>query len=234
MGDLFHPDVPFYFVCKVMAIAAACPHHKFLFLTKRAVEMHDYFTASPPLEFQLPKAAAELGVLDRIPGQHTSWPPPNVWLGVTAENQARADERIPVLLSIPAAVHFVSIEPCLGPVDLDFDRITSHTQGMAQAYETRRDLLKWVILGGESGPGARPMRPDWALWVRNQCQAAGVPFLFKQYGEWRVLPNGHTIDTAAKKWKREYDETSQAWYFRVGKKVAGRELDGRTWDEYPG
>lgn len=214
MGDLFHPDVPFYFVCKIMAIAAACPQHKFIFLTKRVVEMRDYFTASPPLEFQLPEAAAELGVLDRIPGKHTSWPPPNVWLGVTAENQARADERIPVLLSIPAAVHFVSIEPCLGPVDMDKylsvewyageeKPLNAIPTGLTYRPARIRRALSWVILGAETGPGRRAMLPRWARDVKDQCVEAGAAFFLKQM------------------------------YNDDGKLIKLPELDGRTWAEYP-
>jgi len=274
MGDLFHPDVPFWFVCQVMAIVAACPQHQFLFLTKRAVAMHDYFTASLPLEFELPEAAKELGVLDKIPGKKTPWPPKNIWLGVTAENQARADERIPVLLSIPAAVHFVSIEPCLGPVNIEkpIGAIGNRTNFvLEQAVGQPRILaacpecegtryfqtdphieycsacggtgwgLDWIILGGESGPGARPVHPDWVRSVRDQCQAAGVPFFFKQWGEWIAdemeLPGeGPRSRPEPYRWfppQKEKGESIGTCCYRVGKKEAGRELDGRTWEQYP-
>lgn len=118
----------------------------------------------------------------------------NVWLGVTAENQRRADERLPVLLAIPSVVHFASCEPLLEHLDL------SAYLGLG---------LDWVIAGGESGHGAGRMHPAWARDLRDQCVAANVPYFFKQWGD---------IDEAG------------TW---VGKKRAGRELDGRTWDEFP-
>lgn len=117
----------------------------------------------------------------------------NIWLGVSVEDQEQALKRIPFLWGLPVAVRFVSAEPLLGPVDL----------GIAPAY------LDWVIVGGESGPGARAMRADWARSLRDQCQQSGVAFFFKQWGEHNV--NGE----------------------KVSKKTAGRLLDGRTWDEFP-
>lgn len=103
--------------------------------------------------------------------------PANVWMGTTVEDQERADQRIPALLQVPAAVRFLSCEPLLGPVDL---RFTDCWLG----YTPNRDLLHWVIVGGESGARARPMHPDWARGLRDQCAAAGVPFFFKQWGSW--------------------------------------------------
>ena len=117
---------------------------------------------------------------------------PNVWLGTSVENQGWADERIPYLLETPAAVRFLSMEPLLGPVDIS---------PFAAA-------LDWVIVGGESGPNARPMSSEWVRSIRDQCQEAGVAFFFKQWGEWR---DGQ----------------------RVGKKVAGRLLDDVEWSQMP-
>jgi len=131
---------------------------------------------------------------------HLAWPPPNVWLGTTVEDQRRADERIPHLLACPAAVRFVSCEPLIGPVDLNKSIggtkwiggqrgcAGMHQHGNApdphHHHDDRcRDGLDWVICGGESGPNARPMHPEWARSLRDQCQAAGVPFHFKQWGE---------------------------------------------------
>jgi protein gp37 len=122
--------------------------------------------------------------------------PENVWLGSTAESQKWADIRVAALVNIPARVRFLSCEPLLERVDLS-------------PWVSRLD---WVITGGESGGKARPMRADWARALRDQCQAAGVAFHFKQWGNWR--PHGESME-------------------RMGKKAAGRELDGRTWDEYP-
>ena len=180
-----------------------------------------------------------------------AWPLKNVWLGASIENQQTADQRIPHLLRCPAAVRFLSIEPLLGPVDLS-TWIPEHP-GMAsmaeiEAWESRR--LHWVIVGGESGPHARPMHPAWVRGVRDQCQAAGVPFFFKQWGEW--CPSdcdnpqhygrdeiyldraGRVARTASPFDGNPCDAgPCDASMVRVGKKAAGRTLDGRTWDEMP-
>jgi len=131
--------------------------------------------------------------IERAAGRVPDPPLPNLWLGVSAENQEYADRRLPLLLQTPAAVRFVSYEPALGPVDLS----------------QYLPALDWVICGGESGPGARPMQPDWVRSVRDQCQAAGTAFFMKQWGE----HNDKLV--------------------RVGKKAAGRELDGREWNQFP-
>jgi protein gp37 len=153
------------------------------------------------------------------------WPLPNVWLGVSVEDQKRADERIPILLDTPAAVRWLSCEPLLGPIDLSKMRIptpegcTDHdcwaveplTGRMAPIIELGsgdRALdggyqtwgkIDWVVAGGESGPGARPMHPSWARSIRDQCASAGVPFLFKQWGHTfcaksaRRRPDGYSM-----------------------------------------
>ena len=168
------------------------------------------------------------------------WPTvlPNLWLGTSVEDQERADERIPQLLATPAAVRFVSAEPLLGPLDLGpwiYFRDTS-----------ARPRLDWVIAGGESGPGARPMHPDWVRALRDTCaQEAGTAFFFKQWGE--VLPsdqhrngdpchelmNQAAIEAFGGTANRRVYYDDGAWGYRIGKKLAGRELDGRTWDEMP-
>lgn len=161
-------------------------------------------------------------------------PLPNVWIGATIVNQEEADRDIPKLLTVPAKVRFLSMEPLLGPVDLrlqrpvreddrqDMDGYCSHITTAAGAG------IHWVIVGGESGPGARPMHPDWARSLREQCQAAGTPFLFKQWGEWAPYDRSRT-NGAALATPYSLDEPLQ----HFGKKVAGRQLDGRTWDEFP-
>jgi protein gp37 len=159
MGDLFHKAVPFEFIDRVFSAMAPCPHHTFQVLTKRPERMAEYFgnanTPTPYKKF------------------------PNCWLGTSVEDQARADERIPWLLKCPAAVRFLSLEPLLGPVDLDkalgCGDSTHRGQGNAKC-----DGIDWVIVGGESGPGARPFNYDWARSIRDQCRAAGVAFFMKQ------------------------------------------------------
>jgi protein gp37 len=187
--------------------------------------------------------------------------PPNVWIGTSVENQQTADERIPHLLSIPAHVRFLSCEPLLGPLDLTrylSGGYVSMQGGKLMPMNVPLKDLHWVIAGGESGNGKdiRPMHPDWARSLRDQCVAAGVAFHFKQWGEWApmvsnsvVFPEkGRTTD-----WNhRDYffrDGTTIrgrfAWHtfnghasdyqqvIRFGKAKTGRLLDGRTWDELP-
>ena len=159
-----------------------------------------------------------------------------IWLGVSVEDQPRADARIPLLLQTPAAVRFLSCEPLLGPLDLQYpegvfpggpEMCRSGHECGCQGKPCEPPLIygiDWVIVGGESGPGARPMHPDWVLSILDQCQAAKVPFLFKQWGEFSPITRTDGI--------HESPFGGQAMV-RVGKKAAGRLIDGRTWDEYP-
>ena len=133
-------------------------------------------------------------------------PPANVWLGTTVEDQLRADERIPALLRVPAAVRFLSCEPLLGPVDLW--TIRNPFFGVDWVISALV-CLDWVICGGESGPKARPMHPDWARGLRDQCAAAGVPFLFKQWGEWAPFINeDHYTNGGAERYAHAWVEVS--------------------------
>jgi len=209
MGDLFHDDVPFHFIDEVFARMAIAKNCTFIVLTKRPKRMQEYFWNIGGTTRRDWVASRICRALDTTTVPHFEWPLPNVWLGVTAENKAAADERIPVLLKIPAAVRFVSIEPMLGPVDLTtikWARISVNKNDYKrygvpapdEIWSTNNVLesrpgdelnppkigLDWVICGGESGPSARPMHPDWARKVRDDCKAAGVPFFFKQWGEW--------------------------------------------------
>jgi protein gp37 len=164
MSDLFHKDVPNEFLYRIFQIIKACPQHTFLILTKRIERAKDY----------LPRAI-------------NGWPFENCWLGVTAENQARADERIPLLLQTPAAKRFVSYEPALGPVGISpwipsADGFVSSDKGPIHVDDGAAQI-NWVIAGGESGPGARPCKEEWIQSVYEQCQAAGVPFFFKSGGD---------------------------------------------------
>ncbi len=163
MGDLFHEKVPFAFIDKVFAVMALCPQHTFQVLTKRAERMAEYIGDDPIRRAYL---------LDRAAG--------DVWLGVTAENQEYANKRTPHLLECPAAVRFVSLEPLLGPVDLHEAICGAATLTMQEPMESNLD---WVIVGGESGPGARPCDIAWILDIVQQCEAAGVACFVKQdYG----------------------------------------------------
>lgn len=165
---------------------------------------------------------------------------PHVQIGTSIENQEYADERIPELLNIPARVRFLSIEPLLGPVDLE----DLAYEAAGPEWAGFNPLVDWVIVGGESGPGARPMHPEWARSLRDQCQGAGVPFFFKQWGEFapctcddpgtgclRIWPDG--THTKVDEWEPGPHLKGSQGMHKVGKKVAGRILDGRTWDEFP-
>lgn len=172
MGDLFHEAVSDGLTGLVLSMTIMAPQHTYLFLTKRPKNMREHIASF---------------WLDKVP-------PSNVWPGVTVCNQAEADEKIPVLLSIPAAVHFVSVEPLLGPLVLPPDFLALGKRA-------------WAIVGGETGPGARPMWPDWPRSLRDQCSEAGVKFWFKKWGDYKG-PDDWTIP-------------------------AGRLLDGREWSERP-
>ncbi|WP_029899552.1 phage Gp37/Gp68 family protein [Nocardia brasiliensis] len=165
-------------------------------------------------------------------------PLPNVWLGVSVESQRWADIRIPQLLDTPAAVRWISAEPLLGPVDIRRSHCPTHDfpGGMCTFSCPDRRRVDWVVAGGETGPGARPMHPDWARSLRDQCCQAGVPFFFKQWGDWAPVGVGMGIFRHPEKLVGPPldDMGFRQIMRRVGKKAAGRELDGRTWDEYPG
>ncbi|KFX64221.1 phage Gp37Gp68 [Burkholderia sp. K24] len=154
----------------------------------------------------------------------------NVWLGATIVNQEEADRDIPKLLVVPARLRFLSLEPLLGPVDLESIPWGGHRVSVLQGWNSPDHGLHWIIAGGESGRDARPMHPDWTRSLRDQCAAAGVPFLFKQWGEW-VPMMGHIEGVSVHGLKFIHlDGTIMG---RAGKKAAGRCLDGRTHDEFP-
>ena len=222
MSDLFHQDIHDDFIGMVFRTMARAPQHTFQVLTKRAERMQRLLTH--------PKMRGFVG--------DAPWPLPNVWIGVSVEDQATADERIPMLLQTPAAVRWISAEPLLGPVSLRLERL-GHWNALAiksnQPWATTR--LHWVVVGGESGPKARPMHPAWARSLRDQCAAAAVPFLFKQWGEWQpVHPSGASIPGCGTTPQREpaFRFEHGHYFTKVGKKLAGRLLDGALHDGYPG
>ncbi len=244
MGDLFHESVPFEWIDKVFAVMALCPQHTFQLLTKRPERMLEYITrefrgvrTSPPMvesagkkmlteNMLLMKYWKDFIWLDVNTSYTLAWPLFNVWLGVTAENQQRADERRGDMKKLHDMgwVTFTSVEPMLGEVNMHLDD----------------NWTDWVICGGESGPGARPMKPDWARGLRDQCKEAGVPFMFKQWGKY--LPRYQEQSMDENTW-RHIDENRigpksfcrfgsfKAW--PVGKKKAGRLLDGVEHNGFP-
>lgn len=194
MSDLFHEDVPFEFIDKAFAVMALCPQHTFQILTKRPERMLEYFEDVGYRQEMIGIEAEhisgtnrfvygsdkETGCADDILPRWTT-PLKNCWLGVSVENQETADKRIPLLLQTPAAIRFVSYEPAIGFVDFTKFLWVGEEGGIDFSY-TPRQMISWIIIGGESGRGARPMQLEWARSVRDQCKASGTAFFFKQYG----------------------------------------------------
>ncbi len=262
MSDLFHEDVPDAWIDQVFAGMALSPQHTYQILTKRVERMRRYLTDPDRivrmLDVEVDHPTGRRQLSDLIDFVVWAKPLPNVWLGVSAEDQARADERIPDLLATPAAVRFVSAEPLLGPIDLTalelpggdsvLDSLNRASPAdhwasewspeatgvpLDEAIEGFEDWgfshppsevkgpgLDWVIVGGESGPGARPMHPDWARQIRDDCAAAGVAFFFKQWGTYA--------------WAESVEgDPSTLTHYRAGKKAGGRLLDGMEHNAMP-
>lgn len=170
MSDLFHEVVPFDFIDRVFAVAAISPQHRFLMLTKRPERMAEYTRRRP-----IAQTEEETGGIEAC-----RWPLPNVWIGTSVEDQRAADARIPHLLRCPAAVRFLSVEPLLGPVDLEC--VGDGLDETATAGPRWSSGIHWVIVGGESGPKARRCNVDWIRGVVRQCSDANVPCFVKQLG----------------------------------------------------
>ena len=200
MSDLFHPSVPFDFIDRVMAVMASCPQHTFQILTKRPARMLEYFLGGDApcgINGREELIRVALTTSHAPPGKWCSsiaWPLPNVWLIVSVEDQDTANERLPLLEQTPAAVRGVSCEPLLSHVDLG-----PWLGGYATPFiEQALAALDWVIVGGESGPGARPCRVEWIRDVRQQCQDAGVACFIKQMGAQPVADQPETMMDWAK------------------------------------
>ena len=279
MGDVFHEDVPDEWIDQVFMVMALNQEHQFQLLTKRPEHMQLYINRGPAERVQDIYTVAH-------GASECPWPLPNVWLGVSVEDQIRANERIPILLGTPAAVRWVSAEPLLAPValidlqDPDGDGVLDaltgkgHTPGVG-LWEAAK--LDWVVCGGESGHGSRPMNLHWARSLRDQCKLNGTAFHFKQWGDWLPgeddrsmcghphyqiptvrwqdgetdqrfdLPERSHIPFVA--WKdgmayyvRTFEEADayrkqhgrpSIGAIRIGKKRAGRLLDGELHDAYP-
>jgi protein gp37 len=234
MADVFDKNAPLGARERLWELIEATPNLDWLLLTKRIGN-----------------------VPDMIPARWAHALPRNIWIGISVVNQEEADRDVPKLLQVPSAVRFLSMEPLLGPVNLadisdghadstipreyweegfdteDSPPAVGHNCLTGERWQRFGDWtehgprIDWVIVGGESGPHARPMHPDWARSLRDQCAVAGVPFLFKQWGEWL----GEYQDGATDHDPMEIN--ASPWSVRVGKKAAGRLLDGRTHDEFP-
>ena len=241
LSDLFHDDVPDDYIANVWAVMTLAQNHTFQVLTKRHARMRallsspDFWVVVGEHVSRIVGAPAQVDDVRALP---------NVWLGVTVEDQQRADLRIPALLATPAAVRFLSCEPLLGPVELPEFCACGCGAPFGPGVESILGI-DWVIVGGESGPGARPMHLDWVRTLRDQVVAAGVPFFFKQWGDasawqdrhadvWHQIYVNRMESPETALFPREHVEKKWGPLKPLSKKAAGRELDGRTWDQYPG
>lgn len=231
LADVFDNEVPIAWLAELLDLVRLTPGLDWLLLTKRVgnviqrlKHVRDFWSA--------------LGLPDIFPWI-SEWidghAPANVWIGSTICNQEEANRDIPKLITIPARVRFVSIEPMLGPIDFSGMWVEFKNPAI---HQNMLELIDWVIVGGESGQHARPMHPRWVHVLRDQCIDVGVPFLFKQWGEY--APNHRTIhelkNSSDKPKTVPYSTTSlypAAIMDRVGKKTAGRQLDGIEWNQFP-
>ena len=240
MGDLFHDDLrcstgfdtDFDQVWKVFEIMIASPHHTFFPLTKRPKNMLQFYQTW-------------IHRTDKID---------HIIPGISAENQQRYDERWPILAQIPAAKWFFSLEPLLGPIDRLYSEYcmdcktplthigpykTTMARHLHENSGNFRALIRpdWVIVGGETGPGARPMHPDWVRSIRDQCQESGIPFFFKGWGDWEPTnQNWGNVGVWVNDvfyYKTPPPEYNGQYMIKVGKKKSGHLLDGREWNEFP-
>lgn len=244
MSDLWHQSVPDDFIDKVIAVAAICEQDIFQILTKRADRAYEYFS-SVDRRKKISEAIWDVvagteyddpclsHIVDDIVNDDSFWPLKNVWIGVSVEDQQRADERIPHLMKTPAAVRWLSCEPLLGPVDLSevvidgilFNPLTG-VYDLPELPHAPTGRIDWAVAGGESGHGARPVHPDWVRKLRDQCFLNGVPFFFKQWGAYGPTPGilNH---------KHPYTFEDGTVVYKADKYQNGRLLDGREWNEYP-
>jgi protein gp37 len=269
MSDLFHPSVPFEFIDRVFAVMAIAEEHTFQVLTKRPERMAVYFNThnrSAKIMTQIDLIGEDDKFYDRaidaaVNVGFNGLPLPNVWLGTSVENQSAADERIPYLLRCPSEIRFLSCEPLLGEVNFRWTdwahkatnenyREYLNRQGNYNQYEGVKNI-HWVIVGGESGPNARPIHPDWVRQIKDQCNAADIPFFFKQWGEYApgsndgvneklILKNGEVFRYPAPRElvmnlysESEWNEQSPNVIHRAGKKKAGRLLFDKEWNQTP-
>lgn len=256
LADWLDKEVPFEWLADLLNLIRQTPHLDWLLLTKRignwdsrldGVHAHAYYGTDD--------GDAEL--FDWIDGWLNGKAPANVWVGATVVNQKEADRDIPKLLNVPAKVRWLSMEPLLDHVDLT-SWIGGHIGVCGYRVSPNPKWIDWIVVGGESGPSARPMHPEWVRNLRDQCLAADVPFLFKQWGEWapragKLTGGGEDfskLDPECKRWPSVIrlgehgkdtricencteDSGEEVYVQKVGKKLAGRNIDCVTWDQYP-
>lgn len=244
MSDLFHESLEGPAIEAIFGVMMACPQHTFMVLTKRPQRMHDWITVRAdwrrhrgdlhPMIACTLEAQAQGARIDDLP-LSTEWPLPNLWLGVSVENQETADDRIPILNRTPAGLRFISYEPALGPLRLG---------GWLYSYACDHPgPISWVIAGGETGPKARPAHPNWFRSIRDECIVAKAPFFFKQWGEWAPWSQERYDDwmvgpiggyrAKLHKLKARMWCDGPATVLDWGRVIAGRSLEGREWSEFP-
>lgn len=228
MSDLFHPNVTDQQIFAICAVMAGAPHHVFQVLTKRPERMVQFLS--------MPIIAEKFSKLG-------SWPAPHIWWGTSCEDQDSLDKRLPHLLAAPVAMRWLSLEPLLGPIELPEHAFVCP----AKEPHPICPCIDWVVVGGESGPGARPMHPQWARDLRDQCEEHSVPFFFKQWGAWLPIATprlkakiGETLllhedgTTKEATWNDVMETRGDLWAVqRVGKRIAGAHLDNVEWKQYP-
>lgn len=255
MSDLFHESVSDEQIGAIFGVMMATPHITYQILTKRPQRMFDWFEFVNNHESLMPREYIKDCGLQYVQACHLqadmsdAWPLPNVWLGISAEDQPTFEKRWDIMRQVPAAKRFISFEPLLGGIDMQ-----------SELWEDLGEFIwpDWIIVGGESGHGARPMHPEWARSLRDQCQSAGIPFFFKQWGEWceagdddlsfkegrlswlaldgsRHLATDayYTIEGNGNNAYRKRVEGTRVLMARVGKKEAGRLLEDKEWNQFP-
>lgn len=248
--DWLDPEIPIEWLADLLDLIRRTPHLDWLLLTKRPELYQNRLEVLLAWleDGGLSRSDKWPGLLTLVANMTGSWGGPtryrlpNVWIGATVENQEMADKRIPELLKIPARVRFLSCEPLLGPINLNEPMPGPIVDGIYPPWYIQSGI-DWVICGGESGPRARPMHPDWARSLRDQCKAAGVPFFFKQWGEWAPVEAIDGSLEGKEAWislDGEVSDGSEVDFFggdvqviRVGKAHAGHLLDGVEHHEFP-
>jgi protein gp37 len=253
MTDLYGDWVKDEWLDKIKAVQALTPQHTYIELTKRPERMQEYLSFESLDRFKKVKWQACFLQPRAFEHRYMEWPLPNVWGLVSCSTQEDADKFVPILEKTPLAKKGVSLEPLLGPIELT--RCGSHYTGSGplhlwqaggdrtwrKQFMQPKPEIDWVIVGGESGRHARIMHPKWARSLRDQCAAAEVPFFFKQWGEWAAADKTYEGFVSAAdgtvglevRWGQETFSGDGAFFAKVGKKAAGRMLDGREHNEFP-
>ncbi len=261
LADWLDDEVPIAWLTDLLELIHKTPHLDWLLLTKRPHLWHSRINAAKVACGRNPDKAEMALMLDNWAGAFGNGEPPaNVWIGTSVEDQQRADERIPALLKIPARIRFLSCEPLLGAVELRHhlltpivgckhkdpddgcclnpEAMTPECHADACLLPEAKQMIHWVICGGESGPQARPMHPAWARSLRDQCAQAEVPFLFKQWGEFGPCNDRGLCETVpGAKFPKNAEgylfQGSRQYMIRVGKHAAGRQIDGVEHNAFP-